>query len=556
MSSEAIGAGLYRSLDLEDPLPTDLAPAEHSDLRAFLALLRRHVVLIVSVALVTAAGTYLVTAREPKQYLGTSTLLLSPTSTAANATTPSGPSVDTIVGIGTSTAVLRPVAQRLGLSVSDLRRNVSVAGSSSTLSNLITISSTSTSPTRAAAVTNAVGQSLISYLSGAQANVLRSQIAALQQQVQAFSGRTDPSSLAAATDLRTQIAQATAELHTLNPELSVLTPASIPSGPDSPHPTRDAAIGLLAGLVLGVMLAALRDRLDRRIRGIDEIETIYHAPVLGLVPFIKRRTARAHTVVDFSRSGELAEAYRSIRTNLALVRPTFKDGGVIVVTSAIAGEGKSAVAANLGRAFAVIGTDVLLVSADLHNPSLHRYFERSAGANGSKTPAAAIVETTTQGASSNGAAGLAEVLADEISLGEALQKIPLSEHERTGGGSLSMLANGSTFFDPAVLFNSDAMRRFVAEATQQYDVVVFDTPPILANPDALLLAQRSGSVVLVARLEQLTKTQARRTLHQITASHQTVAGVIVMGDLAEGAYGYGYGYGAEQKHKGLSPSRP
>ena len=96
--------------------------------------------------------------------------------------------------------------------------------------------------------------------------------------------------------------------------------------------------------------------------------------MLGMVPFTKRRAPRTELLADFSGSGLLADAYRTIRTNLSLFRLGDADNTVIVVTSAVAGEGKSAVAANLAHALGVTGKHVLAVSADLHNPTLHEYF--------------------------------------------------------------------------------------------------------------------------------------------------------------------------------------
>ena len=174
--------------------------------------------------------------------------------------------------------------------------------------------------------------------------------------------------------MRAQLAQVRAQLSVSTPDLSVLTGAVRPTSPSSPHPTRNAAIGLLVGLVLGILLGVLRDRLDRRTRGIDEVEAVYRAPMLGMVPFTKRRTPRAELLADFSGSGLLADSYRTIRTNLSLFRLNTSDSTVVVITSAIAGEGKSAVAANLAHALSVTGKNVLVVSADLHNPTLHEYF--------------------------------------------------------------------------------------------------------------------------------------------------------------------------------------
>lgn len=528
-----------REVDLQS---TEAAVHEHSDLREFIVLLRRHAVLIALITLATAGATFLVSLRQPKQYAADTTLLYSPSTVTAGTDADPTRALQTIVGISTSNTVLSPIARRFHLSLPKLKKSITVSGDST--ADLAKIGATSHSPAVAAALANNIAQALITYRSNGVRNLLNAQITALQQQLQTFAGKVDPGSVAAAAGVRTQLVQARAELAVATPDLSVLTPAAAPTSAASPHPRRDAAIGLLVGLVLGIMLGVLRDRLDRRTRGIDEVEAVYRAPMLGMVPFTKRRTARAELLADFSGSGLLADAYRTIRTNLSLFRLGDSDNTVIVVTSAVAGEGKSAVAANLAHALSVTGKHVLAVSADLHNPTLHEYF----GVSEAEPPPVLqrIDGTSTRLSPPRGSGGLVQVLAGDVSLNDAVRAIPLSARERASGGSLALLANSSTFFDPAVLFSSGPMRRFLQHAKQKYNVIVLDTPPLLVNADAALLAQGADVVVLVARLNHLTKNQARRAVRVMQASRIQATGLIVTGDVDEPAYGYGYRYGNEK----------
>ena len=339
----------------------------------------------------------------------------------------------------------------------------------------------------------------------------------------------------------------------------MLTEAAAPNNPSSPHPTRNAAIGFIVGLVLGIMLGVLRDRLDRRTRGIDEVEAVYRAPMLGMVPFTKRRALRSELLADFSGAGLLADSYRTIRTNLSLFRLNSSDCTVVVISSAIAGEGKSAVAANLAHALSVTGKNVLAVSADLHNPTLHEYF----GITSPDAASAAVLQRidaartpSTKPGPARSASGLVQVLAGEVALNDAVRIIGLSQRERASGGSLALLANSSTFFDPAALFSSGQMQRFLQQAKQKYDVVVFDTPPLLANADAALLAQSADVLVMVARLNHLTRNQARRAVRVMGAAHISPTGIIVTGDIDEPSYGYGYRYGYEKFETETDTSGP
>ncbi len=481
----------------------------------------------------------------PKQYTAGTTLLYSPTGTATGTDNDPTRAIATLVGIGSSNTVLAPIANQYKLGIQSLKKSVSVSGD--TTSDLLRISATSESPAKSALLANSIAQSLIASRLTQLKALLQAQAIALQQQLQTFAGKVDPSSVAAASAVRAQLAQARAALSVSNPDLSVLTAATKPQSPSSPHPTRNAAIGLLAGLLLGIMLGVLRDRLDRRTRGIDEVEAVYRAPMLGMVPFTKRRAPRAELLADFSGSGLLADAYRTIRTNLSLFRLNSSDSTVVVITSAVAGEGKSAVAANLAHALAVTGKNVLVVSADLHNPTLHEYF----GFTGTETPAPAPLQRidlsrATRTTPPKSASGLVQVLAGDLTLSEAVRIIPLTQRERSSGGSLALLANSSTFFDPAALFSSGQMNRFLQQAKQKYNVVVLDTPPLLVNADAALLAQSSDVLVMVARLNHLTRNQARRAVRVMSATRIAPTGIIVTGDMDEPSYGYGYRYAAEK----------
>jgi Mrp family chromosome partitioning ATPase/capsular polysaccharide biosynthesis protein len=527
--------------DSEPQLSNTESPAhEHSDLRDFLALLGRHVGLIIIVTVATAGIAYVVSARQPKQYQTHATLVYSASSSAEDPAR----AVDTIVGVSSSSAVLKAVAEGEGITVSSLENALSVSGNQT--ADLITISATSGSPAQAARMANGVSRALVSYGAALQKKALETQIATLGRQLQALSGRTDPSSLAAASTLITQIAQARAQLVAAAP-LSVVTPAPIPTTAASPHPKRDALIGVFVGLALAVLLVVLRDRLDRRVRGIEEVESIYRTPTLGVVPFTRgwRRTDRSKVLANFSGPGRLADAYRTVRTNLTLLHPNGGDKAVVVlVTSAIAEEGKTTVAANLAHALSATGRRVLVVSADLHNPTLHEYFPEGNTLNDAEVVGALGERSGTlaRWAPRRDQVGLVQVLAGEVSMHEAIRAVPVPEPEQATGGVLHVLADRTTFFDPAALLSSTSMQDFVRDAREEYDVIVLDTPPLLANADATLLAQEAGVLIVVARLDHVTKNQARRAVQVMASTRLKPTGLIVTGAVEEPIYGYRDGY--------------
>jgi succinoglycan biosynthesis transport protein ExoP len=545
------GRGYHHTSPLEGLAlhTTEPTVAEQSDLREFLGLLRRHALLIVVVTLATAVAALVASLMQAKQYEASATLLYTPTTAAATGMPDTATQMQTIAGIATSTTVLSPIAERHGLTLRQIKHDVSAGLSTGTTSasQLLTITAKSRHAQAAAAIANDVASSLQGYRSSREKGLLNSQVSFLQQQLRALNGKTDPSSIAAASDVRTQLVQLLSELAVFSPDLTVLNPATAPASASSPKPIRNAAIGLLVGLVLAIMLAVLRDRLDRRTRSIEEVESLYRTHLLGLVPFTRRRLSRPELLADFSGSRALADAYRTIRTNLSLFQLGKATKSTIIVTSAVPEEGKSAVAANLALALSAAGKRVLAVSADLHDPALHEYFANRLPGTGPQPllQRSEVLRATLKQATAP--TGLLEVLAGDVDLDDGPTPVTLSVIERARGGSLDLLANGSTFFDPAALLGSNQMKHFLQAARQLYDVIVIDSPPLLVNADTVVLAQEANVVVVVARLKHLTRNQARRAVRVMSAAHIAPTGLIVTGEVeaTEPGYGYGYGYRSE-----------
>src|SRR5581483_7412916 len=429
MEAESFSPGYHPAFERGEVELHTIEPTVHeqSDLREFVGLVKRHAPLIALVTIATAVAAFAMSLSQQSVYESSTTLLYSPTSTAAGNPTDTATEMETISGIATSTSVLAPIAQRFGVSLQKLQQDVSVGVSSSSgsTSELLKISARAHHATSSASIANAVAASLASFRATREKSLLNSQITFMRQQLNTLSGKTDPSSVAAASDIRTQLVNLKASLATFSPDLTVLTPAMVPGAAISPKPTRNGAIGLIVGLVLGIMLGVLRDRLDRRTRSLEEVEAVYRAPLLGTVPFNRRSAPRAELLADFAGSDLLAHAYRTIRTNLSLFRLDKTKKSVIVVTSAVPSEGKSAVAANLAHALSVTGLKVLAVSADLHDPTLHDYFADRVPTAGA--PMIPILQRSdvlrAQAAQQREPAGLVQVLAGDMSLAEGARSI-------------------------------------------------------------------------------------------------------------------------------------
>src|SRR5262249_16590253 len=144
--------------------------------------------------------------------------------------------------------------------------------------------------------------------------------------------------------------------------------AGVPTAPSTPKPKRDFALAIVVGLVLGLALVFLIDLFDRRIKSVDDFETLYRLRSMSSIP---ERLTEAQTNRD--RQAAL-EPFRILRNRLAFisVKPDIK---IVMVTSAVPGEGKSTVSTGLSRAAALAGQRVILVECDLRRPTFHQQFD-------------------------------------------------------------------------------------------------------------------------------------------------------------------------------------
>lgn len=259
----------------------------------------------------------------------------------------------------------------------------------------------------------------------------------------------------------------------------IVQSAPLPSSPVSPNHVVNGSLGLVAGLALGVGLAFVRDRLSGRLRSVEEVEVHLGASVLGSIPrFSAWRKRKQPFLVTLShRHSSAAEAYRILRTNVLSLASDY-DAKSIVVTSAQAGEGKTATVANLGLVLATAGKRVSLVSADLRRPRLHEFFGL------------------------DGRYGLVDVLAGRMLLDDALQEITLPSSSTSRGGDpaafgLRVVASGLVPEDPAELISSETMSRILRDLEETSDVVLIDVPPLMPVTDALIVAPSAQGVLLV-----------------------------------------------------------
>lgn len=289
-------------------------------------------------------------------------------------------------------------------------------------------------------------------------------------------------------------------------ELTVVTPAVPPAAPASPDVVQNAALGLLAAVMAGVLVAALRDLLDNKVRKEADVALVTDSPVIATVPAVRTQGG----ITSLAAHGPQTEAFRELRTNLRFLGAA-QASRSLLITSSVQDEGKSATAIQLAAAFARAGSSVLLVDADLRNPSVHRYLGVEGGA------------------------GLTTVLIGDARLDDVVQHLEIE--------NLSVLASGPVPPNPGELLDSEPMHRLLSTAAATYDVVIVDSAPLLAVSDALPLARRIAGTLFVTGSGSVRRTQLAQALRKLQLVEVRPLGIVLngvsRGDLSPYASAYG-----------------
>ncbi|MEM7152489.1 MAG: polysaccharide biosynthesis tyrosine autokinase [Myxococcota bacterium] len=312
--------------------------------------------------------------------------------------------------------------------------------------------------------------------------------------------------------------------------IEILDRATPPTVPVFPPKLMLLALGLVAGLGLGALLAISIDFRDHRIRGLIDLERALAAvglPVLGQLPLLPNDTRLGMGNVRAQRRQRdlyahlfpqslMAERCRGVRTAL-----TFAQGrepvGSIMITSPSSSEGKSSTAINLALSFCQANKKVVLIDADMRRPRLHHIFP---------------------GPVDNDDIGLAGVLTERATLDDALLESPEDAPD-----NLTVLPCGNIPENPAELLDGPTFRRMLAELRDRFDLVVIDSPPVLPVTDPLLLAGQADAVVLVTRCDSTTRGELQRSLNQLGQADANIMGVILNEvDTRQERYEYGSDY--------------
>ncbi len=336
-------------------------------------------------------------------------------------------------------------------------------------------------------------------------------------------------------------------------KVRILDSPVMPTVPISPKKKLNIMLGIFLSLGLGIGITFLREYLDVTVRRIEDIEAL-GLNVLAAIPEINESMmsgsmgflgngqrngngngkangqapdASTCLVTHFKPKSPISEAYRTLRTNLQFSGPDDKLH-CILVTSSGPGEGKSTTAANLAIAISLQGTRTLIVDTDLRRPVGHRIF----GLEKNK--------------------GLTNVLVGNLTIDEAVQNSSIK--------NLDVITSGILPPNPAELLGSDRMLDFIEQVKSRYEIVIFDSPPLIAVTDAAVLSNEVDGVLLVVNSGSTHRDALIRGMDLLRNVNAKILGVLLNGVSRENTYGsyyyyyyyhyyYYYGESGDQKRK-------
>jgi capsular exopolysaccharide synthesis family protein len=297
----------------------------------------------------------------------------------------------------------------------------------------------------------------------------------------------------------------------------LIAPPQLPQTPISPNVKRNLILGAIASLLAGMGAALLAERLDNVFHSPDDLKELTKLPLLGVIPFHKHLQKLAPvgeasvetdpngynlvfrniSKAQSERSFPFLEAFRSLHTNISFLGSDTPIHS-LVISSAVHADGKSTVALHLALASAAMGQRVLLVDADLRRPQIH----------------------TLLGLSNE--RGLSNFITTKLPFSKVVRRSP-------SWNNLYVLTSGQIPPDPTKLLSSKKMRYIMEQFRQIFDLVIYDTPPLLGLADSSLLATHTDGIVLVVRMGKTDRSVLMRALDRLKISRAGILGTVCNG---------------------------
>jgi tyrosine-protein kinase len=479
----------------------------------YLSVIRRHKWVIIVAVLVVPTVAYVVSARESKVFRATADVLLTRQDLGS-----------TITGLPTQSTVTDPerytlTQARLAEAPAVLDRAREIAGlqnvqdfgsdvDADSETDILTFGINSEDPAVAAKLATAYAQAFAAYK-------LQTDTASLTRARRELQGRIAELRRSGATDTDTyqELVSQEQNLRTLAVLLdraTVIRPAD-GAGQIAPAPRRNAILGVMLGLLLGVGAAFALNAFDRRVRHADEVEHELQIPVLAKLPTPRRKDAL--TILERAPD-ETTEAVGRLRASFDFANQGL-GAKTVMVTSAGPREGKSTTIANLAIALARTGRHVVLVDLDLRRPMLSRLLHLPDGP------------------------GITDFAARDTELVDVLQPVgvtplrarvaSIGSTAETGQGRLEVITSGRTRVEPTAFVESTGLTDALHALGGYAEIVLIDAPPILATGDAMALTGKVDAILAITRLGTLTRPTLQELARVFRRSPAPVLGLVATG---------------------------
>lgn len=279
------------------------------------------------------------------------------------------------------------------------------------------------------------------------------------------------------------------------PDARIISRATVPQGPFYPRKNMMVIASLVVSAVLGMGLALVIEFLDSGFRSLSQVESYTGLPTLAMVPSLKatdRQNKRPHEIATERPNSGYGEAIRTIRTGLLLTHIDHPPR-TVMFTSSVPGEGKSALALSVACATARSAQKAIILDCDLRHSTLHNYLGYP------------------------NKVGLSEFLAGQASLEDVVEIDPRS--------GVHFITSGSRAPNPVDLLGSQEMKKLLTRLSSLYDLVVLDSPPVLAVSDALVLVRNVDKVIFLIRWEKTRRETAMSGLKLLLDAGADIAGI-------------------------------
>lgn len=531
-----------------------------------LSVLWRRRLLVVASVVVTVVVAYLYVDLRPPTWSASATVELQATPTAGgntNVPTPAG--LQDPLGVLASVKVADAAAKIAG-ATSGAALQSHITGTLDTTGGVLTIASSTKTATQARTTANAYAEAFVQVVQSSiqtAVNNVQTQISAADleiAQLEKTNSPTSPQVLAAEAQLTTLYS----ELATLQGELKsyavIQQKAPLPTSPTGLSKKKVAGLALLVGLLAGCGIAFVREQLDVSLRSTTGVKELTDAPVLAELPFDREFSLDNGTLAVLDLPGSaLAESIRELRTSLEVILED-KPCPVVMITSSAPEDGKTFVTANLAASWAISGKRVVVVSGDLRRPRIEQALLVDSGSPGVKdlaaldrreefqsTAAASIVQgmpslTDPDSREPVGAKGSSRWVFPQM------RSRPLPSQQDVVGAlkptrvvGLSLLPSGGVATNSSELLNSPGMKAVMERLGSYADVVLVDSPPLMAVADAAILSRHVDGVVVVAVDGTTSSPVLQRALQRLVATRAPVLGIVlnrVRGTTSSTYHGY------------------